>query len=158
MRRSNDRDALIATLSALIPKAQTETHGVDDAASARLGVNRTDLRCLGTVIEHGRLSASKLADSVGLTRGSMTIALDRLEKAQLIRRTDDPHDRRAVQVEATPVGKKAIREIWEPVRDAGMALLETYDDDELRILIRFFEAYVDLQRAQAERLRRPKRR
>jgi MarR family 2-MHQ and catechol resistance regulon transcriptional repressor len=44
-----------------------------------------------------------------LTSGSMTAAVDRLERRGLVRRDDDPNDRRARLVRLTPDGKKLIR-------------------------------------------------
>ena len=147
---------LIAALSELIPAAQTETQAVDEAAAVRLGINRTDLRCLGTIAMRGSLSASKLAESIGLTRGAMTTALDRLEQAGFIRRIHDRLDRRSITVEATPAATKAIREIWEPIRVEGLALLQAYGDAELELLSRFFKDYCALQQTHATRIRRPK--
>ena len=54
-----------------------------------------------------RLSAGHLAESMGLSSGAMTNRLDRLEQAGLVRRVDDPNDRRAVLVEPTEQGLAA---------------------------------------------------
>ena len=143
----------MARLARLVPAAQAATHAHDDAAAELLGVNRTDLRCLGVVLERGPLSASDLATTVGLTRGAMTTALDRLERTGYVRRREDPADRRGVRVEATAAARKAVRDVWEPVGAAGLELLERYDDRELAALCRFFEAYVQVQSAHTARLR-----
>jgi DNA-binding MarR family transcriptional regulator len=157
IREPNKRSQLIEALSALIPEAQAETHAVDEAASARLGINRTDLRCLGVVLERGAVSPSKLAELVGLTRGAMTTALDRLETAGFIRRVEDSGDRRGLSIEPTATAKRAIREIWAPIGSEGLALLEKYKDEDLRLLVRFFEDYCRLQRSHAQRLRQSNR-
>ncbi len=54
-----------------------------------------------------RMSAGQLAESMGLSSGAMTNRLDRLEQAGLVRRLDDPDDRRAVLVEPTEAGLAA---------------------------------------------------
>lgn len=51
----------------------------------------------------------KLAERLGLSSGAMTNRLDNLERRGLIRRIDDPDDRRAVFVELTDEGNK----LWE---------------------------------------------
>ena len=51
----------------------------------------------------------KLAKHLGLSTGAMTNRLDNMEKRGLIRRLDDPDDRRGVIVELLPEG----REVWE---------------------------------------------
>lgn len=158
IRQSNHRSQLIEKLGRLITVSQTETHEVDEAAAAQLGINRTDLRCLGIVLEHEPISASMIAKNAGLTRGAMTTALDRLERAGLVRRIDDPLDRRGVNVEATLSAKKAVRDIWGPIRTDGLALLKEYGDEEIELLDRFFDEYRSLQHSHAERIRHLKRR
>jgi DNA-binding MarR family transcriptional regulator len=56
-----------------------------------------------------RSRPGKLADRLGLSSGAMTNRLDNLERRGLIRRVDDPDDRRGVFVEMTDKGKK----LWE---------------------------------------------
>lgn len=55
--------------------------------------------------EDGRRAAGDLAKHVELSSAAMTNRLDRLEKAGLIRRVQDEHDRRSVQIEITDEGK-----------------------------------------------------
>lgn len=56
----------------------------------------------------------KLAKRLGLSTGAMTNRLDNMEKRGLIRRLDDPDDRRGVIVELTDAGK----ELWDRAVDA----------------------------------------
>lgn len=153
IRRSNQREQLIGKLSALIPGVQAETHDLDDAAARHLGINRTDLRCLGVILERGPASASMLAETMKLTRAAMTTVLDRLEQAAYIHRVRDGTDRRRIKVEATQQARKAVREIWAPIRIAGLGLLTKYTSEDLQLLIQFFEEYCTLQKGQAERIR-----
>ena len=57
--------------------------------------------------EGKRTSPGALARDLELSSGAMTSRLDRLEEMGLIRRHRDPDDRRGVQVELTPEGRKA---------------------------------------------------
>jgi MarR family transcriptional regulator, 2-MHQ and catechol-resistance regulon repressor len=50
-----------------------------------------------------------LGAKVLLTSGSMTAAIDRLERRGLVRRTAEAHDRRARVVRLTSAGRKLIR-------------------------------------------------
>ncbi|HEX4049786.1 MAG TPA: MarR family transcriptional regulator [Steroidobacteraceae bacterium] len=126
---------------------------MDEAAAAHLGINRTDLRCLGVLLEQGPLPASKLAEAVALTRGAMTTALDRIEQAGFIRRIRNDQDRRGVTIEATQTAKDAIKSIWAPIRADGLAVLRKYSDADLELLCRFFEDYCEIQRTHAARIR-----
>jgi DNA-binding MarR family transcriptional regulator len=56
-----------------------------------------------------RRSAGALAKVLDLTSGAMTSRLDRMEKAELVRRLPDPDDRRGVQIEITDKGSR----LWE---------------------------------------------
>lgn len=57
-----------------------------------------------------RLSAGQLLTSMMITSGTMTNRIDRLEKRGLVRRVDDPDDRRVVLVELTPDGLSTIED------------------------------------------------
>ncbi len=156
IRKSNNEQERIQKLASLIPVEQVATYKVDEAAALSLGLNRTDLRCLGMVMDKGSISASALAEVVGLTRGAMTTVIDRLEKAGYVQRADDRDDRRGTKIEATAQAKKVIAEIWGPIRKEGFALLESYSDEEIEIIIRFFEGMINLQNKHVQRIRKLK--
>lgn len=59
---------------------------------------------------------SRLAESVGVTKASMTGRLDRLERAGLVIRETDRSNRRRVLVRPTPAGRNA----WDKHVHAGM--------------------------------------
>ncbi|MEL7477180.1 MAG: MarR family transcriptional regulator, partial [Cyanobacteria bacterium J06555_12] len=82
--------------------------------------SRNDLRCLN-LLEHGPVTPKALAKSLGLTSGSVTSLLDRLEAREFIGRTSHPEDRRALLVELKP---KAFAEIGAIYRTLGEALVE----------------------------------
>ena len=55
-----------------------------------------------------RLTPTQMARAMMLSSGAMTNRLDRLEKARLIERLDDPNDRRGILVTLTPAGLARI--------------------------------------------------
>lgn len=55
-----------------------------------------------------RMSAGKLGHALMLASGSTTNRIDRLEASGLIRRVDDPNDRRGVLVELTALGLRRV--------------------------------------------------
>lgn len=73
---------------------------LDTQAAALVNVSRNDLRCLNLLAE-APSKPSHIAKELGLTSGSVTSLLDRLERANLIRRDRDPDDRRGVVVHPT---------------------------------------------------------
>lgn len=52
------------------------------------------------------LTLSQLAARLSCVRSNMTQLVDRLEADGLVRRLDDPSDRRSVRAELTPVGRE----------------------------------------------------
>lgn len=68
-------------------------HRFDGAVAEALGIHRSDLRCLNA-LEHGPLPPRTIGERLGLTSGSVTALLDRLERAGLVERRADEADRR----------------------------------------------------------------
>ena len=93
---SEYRERLIAEVSSCVSEFQDATNAVDQAVADHLGINRTDLQCLGVVTLRGPMTAGALAEACALTSGSVTAVLDRMERAGYLRRTSDPADRRRV--------------------------------------------------------------
>jgi len=84
-----------------------------DAAAARaLEINRSDLACL-RVLANGPQKARALSTALGLTSGSITALLDRLENDKLIRRAPSTTDRRAIDVELTPASARRLAKVYE---------------------------------------------
>src|SRR5690242_17121728 len=64
----------------------------------RVGMNPTDMQCIHLLQLMGPLTAGRLAECTRLTTGGVTVALDRMEKAGLVRRERNPSDRRSIMV------------------------------------------------------------
>ncbi|MEU5630315.1 MarR family winged helix-turn-helix transcriptional regulator [Streptomyces rishiriensis] len=82
-----------------------------DKAYAALGVARGEFDVLATLRRSGEpytLSPRGLSATLMLTTGGMTGRLDKLERAGLLRRSPDPHDRRGLQVTLTEKGLELV--------------------------------------------------
>ena len=64
-------------------------------------------------VRQGPAHASEIQDKVLLASGSMTAAVDRLEKLGLVVRKTSPRDRRARVLELTPEGKRLAASCFE---------------------------------------------
>jgi len=87
------------------------------------------------------LTLSELAAKSSCVRSNMTQLIDRLEADGLVRRVDDPHDRRSVRAELTPLVRErqqAGARQMETVRDQFADLLPA--DVDLPMLCRAFGA------------------
>jgi DNA-binding MarR family transcriptional regulator len=84
-----------------------------EKAYARFGISRGEFDVLATLRRAGEpytLSPRQLSATLMLTTGGMTGRLDKLERAGLLRRSPDPHDRRGLQVTLTGEGLTLIDE------------------------------------------------
>ena len=118
-------------------KAYQAAVGDFDAAVARaVGVNRTDLRCLEILYQQGPSLPSRLGKRLGLTTGSVTAMLDRLERIGYLTRRSDPSDRRQVLVQITP---KATSRMWnrhyKPLVQEGFQGIAQYSAAELAVVL-----------------------
>lgn len=119
----------------------TAQFGQQDIAR-RLGLNVTDLTCLGFLIEAATagesLVAGDLAERARLTTGAVTGVLNRLEKAGYVRRRPDPQDRRRVHVAMEESAQSRILEVYGPVYERLGALFADYGPDEIAVLTDWF--------------------
>ncbi|MFI9805821.1 MarR family winged helix-turn-helix transcriptional regulator [Streptomyces sp. NPDC052301] len=104
-----------------------------EKAYAPYGVSRGEFDVLATLRRSGEpytLSPRRLSATLMLTTGGMTGRLDKLERAGLLRRSPDPHDRRGLQVTLTPKGLDII----DQAVGAGLAVqteaLSALDDEQ----------------------------
>jgi DNA-binding MarR family transcriptional regulator len=150
VRSSND--SLVAQVATEIALLQNASAAVDAAAAVALGLNPTDLRCMGRLYMEGPSTAGELAQACRLSRGAMTVALDRLERAGYVRRLRGEVDRRRVMVEVTPRARGLTEAIWEPIGREGTALLVRMTNDELTFLLDFLQRGRELQEKHARRI------
>jgi DNA-binding MarR family transcriptional regulator len=125
----------------------------DNVACEKLGINRTDLRCLNIVDNHGSMTAGRLAELSGLTTAAVTAVLDRLERAGYARRVRDQPDRRQVLVEVTPLLAERGAAIWGPLGEEAMAHFQRLSVEELDGVMEFFRFGIDLNQRHVERIR-----
>ncbi|MFD5267436.1 MarR family winged helix-turn-helix transcriptional regulator [Streptomyces sp. NPDC058335] len=84
-----------------------------EKAYAGLGISRGEFDVLATLRRSGEpyaLSPRQLSATLMLTTGGMTGRLDKLERAGLLRRSPDPHDRRGLRVTLTEQGLAVVEE------------------------------------------------
>jgi DNA-binding MarR family transcriptional regulator len=109
----------------------------DEAMAERLGIGRTDMRCVDIIQRRGTMSAGALAQASGLSTGAVTFLLDRLERHHLVRRRPDPTDRRRVMVELVPAAARRAFKLHEPMITEMRALIARYGTEELALVREF---------------------
>ena len=74
-----------------------------------LGIGFTDFAILEALLHKGPLPVNQIGIKVGLTSGSITSAVDRLERKGLLSRSNHPDDRRTRVIHLTEAGRKLIQ-------------------------------------------------
>ena len=146
------RADLLAELGQVMQAYQRAIDVLDQRVADRLGLNRTDMRCLELLFAPEPLSPGELATAAGLTTGGVTTAIDRLERAGYVARERDSADRRRVTVHPTEQARRIVAEIYGPIVTEGDAHLARYDDATLRHMIEFLSFATDQQHRHAIRL------
>jgi DNA-binding MarR family transcriptional regulator len=134
--KTKKRQELEAALNAAMRDVSGQGVLYSQAVAERLGMNSTDLECLDYILR-GPVTAGRLAELTGLTTGAITGVIDRLERIGLARRESDPDDRRKTLVRALPAVWERIAPLFEPMERSAMAVLASYRDEELALLLGF---------------------
>lgn len=116
--------------------ASRRIHGaidaIDYAISERLGLHRNDLRALN-LLENGPLSPRIIGESIGLTSGSVTALIDRLEKANFVERRPSETDRRSIEVGITQNRYAEIASLYRQCAESLMLKFGDQKGSQLRV-------------------------
>ena len=125
------------------------------AAAARIEMTDTDMQVMDILESTGEASAGQLADLMGLTTGTFTGILNRLEKAGLVHRVRDPNDGRRVIVKlaADSRSRHESGPLFASLGKAWEELAAHYDDEQRAFLLEFLERSNALARQEIARLR-----
>jgi len=106
----------------LLSKANRALEAYASRSIQALGMCSSDFAVLELLLHKGPLPVNTVGKRVLLTSGSMTAAIDRLERRGLAERQDNPEDRRARIVHLTSQGRKLIEKLFgEHERDIERA-------------------------------------
>ncbi|TCO44866.1 DNA-binding MarR family transcriptional regulator [Kribbella antiqua] len=135
---TSSRAELTAEIQQRMIRMIAEVVLFNHAVSAKVGLGASDSQFMTLLQTYGPLTPRQLAEHTGLTSGTVTGVIDRLEATGLVTRQPDPHDRRKVVV--TP-SAEAIQEKLVPLyaeQGARMhAVLATRSVEELRVISDF---------------------
>jgi DNA-binding MarR family transcriptional regulator len=109
-----------------------------------LGVNATDMECLGVIFFKGVATPTELAQYTGLSSGATTALLDRLEKSELIARRPNPKDRRSTHIVLVQETAERLAPWFAELRAAQEKIVASYAESELELLADFFTRSVKM--------------
>ena len=96
-----------------------------NAIGRKLDLNVTDTECLSLLSIKGVSTPTELCYT-GLTTGSTTAMLDRLEKAKYIRRKPNPNDRRGILIEIRKQYTETAGPLIAEIQNAHNDLINRY--------------------------------
>lgn len=150
----NVRERLLDELAGVSRRYIASYALFNQAVADRLGLHPTDLQCLNLLtLERGPVTSGRIAEMTGLTTGSATRLVDRLEKAGYVVRERDAEDRRRVLVVTVPERIAEFGRMWDRLGGGWSALFEELDDAELAVLIGHMRRTVEFGAQQVARLR-----
>ncbi|MGW1727323.1 MarR family winged helix-turn-helix transcriptional regulator [Streptomyces sp. NPDC002306] len=150
----NERSRLLDELSSVSRRYMASYALFNQAVADHIGLHPTDLQCLNLLtLEGGPVTTGRIAELTGLTTGSATRLVDRLEKAGYVVRERDAADRRRVLVATVPEKIAEFGRMWDRLGGGWTALFDGLDDTELALIIGHMRRTVDFSGEQVARLR-----
>jgi DNA-binding MarR family transcriptional regulator len=148
------RSRLLDELSTVSRRSMASYALFNQAVADHLGLHPTDLQCLNLLtLEGGPVTTGRIAELTGLTTGSATRLVDRLEKAGYVVRERDASDRRRVLVATVPEKAAEFGRVWGRLSDGWSALFDDLDDSQLGLVIDHMRRTTEFSAAQVARLR-----
>ena len=121
---SADLQRVLSKLFSVLRRCDTKT------STAGADLTLAQLSILLTLLDQGPIRMTELATRERVRTPTTTVAIRRLEKLGLVKRSRDPSDLRAVLVEVTPQGLVQHREALAVRRANLAALLSKLTDEE----------------------------
>ncbi|WP_328318974.1 MarR family winged helix-turn-helix transcriptional regulator [Streptomyces sp. NBC_00388] len=153
-QKTGPRSALMAELGATSRRYMAAYALFNQALADHLQLHPTDVQCLNLLsLEPGPVTTGRIAELTGLTTGSATRLVDRLERAGYVRRQRDADDRRKVLVGTVPARMAEFGAVWAQLNGAWFAMFDAYDDQEIALLTDHMRRTVAMSARQIGRLR-----
>ncbi len=112
----------------------------NQSVADRVGLSLTDMQCINLLELLGPSTPGKLASSTGLTTGGVTVMLDRLEKAGLVKRQPNPKDRRSILVKVNARKLQKINSFYSGINQRLEAFLSGRSEAEIQSVISFLSS------------------
>ncbi len=93
-------------LSYLVIQFYEKMFSWENAIAKNSGLSPQQNHTIEIVGNEGPLRMKPLSEKLGVTTGTLTVMIDRLQKAGYVQRHNDPNDRRAFNIVLTEKGKK----------------------------------------------------
>ncbi|MDN3496153.1 MarR family transcriptional regulator [Planococcus sp. APC 4015] len=130
MSRHNDGIDLESSLGYLLKEASSALRAAMESALRPLGMTVTHYSCLELLAQRPGLSNSELARGAFVTRQSMNVLLQALERDGFVTRGADGAVGRAIPTQLTPLGRQRLATASAAVRSVELRMLGGMTDDQ----------------------------
>jgi DNA-binding MarR family transcriptional regulator len=115
-----------------------------EAVARKAGLNGTDHKYIGFLIERGPMTAGELASLTRLTTGAITGLIDRLEKKRLVKRHFAENDRRKVIIKPNLEKIMALLQpLYKEYRKHSEELFATFSSKEIAVIESYLSGAIE---------------
>jgi DNA-binding MarR family transcriptional regulator len=129
-------------LSQVIIELYDKISSWEYAVVKKSGLSPTQMHAVEIVGHHESLRMKELAEKMGITTGTLTVMVDRLEKNGLVLRQPHPTDRRSYVIILTELGRELFQEHQQMHDLLTEELTSSFFDDEIHQLKSYLERLV----------------
>ena len=126
----------------LIRRAQQIAVSLFLEETGELGITNTQYGILMVLKDRPGIDQISLAKLLGLDRSTTGMVLGKLEKAGLIGRCIEKHDRRRRNLALTRAGENMLERLAEPARRAQMQVLSPFTAEERTMFLQLLQKFV----------------
>ncbi len=135
----SNRKALIESVIEATYASSTAAVFFHTAVAEQIGLGPTEEKTLLILSGLGPLTAGEIADQTGLTTGSVTNLIDRMEKKGFVRRIRDTKDRRRVIVEVNEDSMAQLYTVFGSMQGSFDDLYDPYSDEQIATIIDYLK-------------------
>ena len=118
----------------------------------KIGVSHTDLKSAEILNETGPITAGELSKITGLSTGSVTALINRLEKSGYVKRERDQLDGRKVMIMPIPERQEQYKSHYQSLSMATKELCSAYNEQELILINQFVEEITKIMDKENDKL------
>jgi DNA-binding MarR family transcriptional regulator len=131
--------AAVERLDAAVVRLYEKLASWEDSVAEQVGLTPRQCHAVSELGKTGRIRMKPLSERLGITTGTLTIMADRLQNLDLVRRADDPTDRRAFYIELTEKGRRIFEQHSRHHARLAEELLSTLSAEEAGAFIPLLE-------------------
>lgn len=129
-------------LSQILIELYEKISSWEHAVVRKSGLSPAQMHAVEIVGHHEKLRMKELAEKMGITTGTLTVMVDRLERDGLVVRQPHPKDRRSYVIALTENGREQFEEHHQLHCLLTAEITASFDDEEMDSLKGYLERLI----------------